>query len=176
MWKCYMNFCMERFTKKTSSRLLRKKVLTFKWLKWLSRQCRLFFVHMHTHTFFFFWLGVKGFMAHGDLNPCLLHWKHSLSHWTTRKVAESVFWKNMGTASWGLAFPGGSCLRTFSWLERSESGACSSSGHHGGGALTGLCLVQLPKSESHKWNHLSPFSEFSEVKLCLFLSEAKGPC
>ncbi|XP_043336400.1 U3 small nucleolar RNA-associated protein 6 homolog isoform X2 [Cervus canadensis] len=25
MWKCYMNFCMERFTKKTSSRLLRKK-------------------------------------------------------------------------------------------------------------------------------------------------------
>ncbi|XFF83500.1 hypothetical protein AB1E18_009719 [Capra hircus] len=27
MWKCYMNFCMERFTKKTSSRLLRKKRL-----------------------------------------------------------------------------------------------------------------------------------------------------
>ncbi|KAM9749314.1 U3 small nucleolar RNA-associated protein 6 homolog isoform 2-T2 [Dama dama] len=27
MWKCYMNFCMERFTKKTNSRLLRKKRL-----------------------------------------------------------------------------------------------------------------------------------------------------
>ncbi|XP_055257404.1 U3 small nucleolar RNA-associated protein 6 homolog isoform X2 [Moschus berezovskii] len=27
MWKCYMKFCMERFTKKTSSRLLRKKRL-----------------------------------------------------------------------------------------------------------------------------------------------------
>ena len=27
MWKCYMNFCMKRFTKKTSSRLLRKKRL-----------------------------------------------------------------------------------------------------------------------------------------------------
>ncbi|XP_020741049.1 U3 small nucleolar RNA-associated protein 6 homolog [Odocoileus virginianus] len=27
MWKCYMSFCMKRFTKKTSSRLLRKKRL-----------------------------------------------------------------------------------------------------------------------------------------------------
>ena len=67
---------MERFTKKTSSRLLRKKVLTFKWLKWLSRQCLLFFIHMHTHTIFFFFGGVWMAMAHGDLNPCLLHWKH----------------------------------------------------------------------------------------------------
>ena len=49
MWKCYLNFCMERFTKKTNSQLLREKVLTYVlWLRWPARQCLLKEEHRHS--------------------------------------------------------------------------------------------------------------------------------
>lgn len=41
MWKCYINFCLERFTKKTNSQSLREKVRTLLrgFSGWLESDC-----------------------------------------------------------------------------------------------------------------------------------------